>query len=112
MKTKVAIMSLLLFQGFHAFAGRISMNQIKCVADNNGGQRINLEVPATSGLEQKAVEYNGHKVNVGFYPGDPWEAQQILTMRLDGYQTRVYDPKESLYMLEARDGVKIQCSTR
>ncbi len=47
---------------------------------------------------------------VSFYPGTLYEEQQVLTMELNSYSTKVYDPKESLYVLEAPNGVKIQCS--
>lgn len=110
MKFKIAMVAFSMLAGTSAFAQKIPFEKVKCIADTNGSQRIDLEVkPGFTTQQPSKVDYNGNKIVVAFYAGDPYESQQVLTMELNGYSTKVYDPKKSLYILEAPTGVKIQC---
>lgn len=108
---KTALLAIVFLASGTAFA-KIPFEKVKCIADTNGSQRINLEVKpgyTTQHPESNKTDYNGNKIIVAFYAGTQYEGQQALTMELNGYSTKVYDPKESLYILEAPTGVKIQC---
>lgn len=110
MKLKIGVLALSLLTSMSAFAGAISFNKLKCVADTGGSQRIDVAVKRTMGsAPEEKIDYNGNKIAVGFFEGDQYEGQQVLTMELNGYSTKVYDPKKSLYILEAPNMVKIQC---
>lgn len=108
---KTAFLAVVFLACGTAFAS-IPFEKVKCEADTNGGQRINLSVKpgyASQHTEADKTDYNGNSILVAFYAGTANEEQQALTMELNGYSTKVYDPKESLYILEAPNGVKIQC---
>lgn len=109
---KSALLAIVFLASGSAFA-KIPSKKVKCIADTNGWQRINLVVKpgfTTQHPKTAKTDYNGNKIIVAFYAGTQYEGQQVLTMELNGYSTKVYDPKESLYILEAPTGVKIQCA--
>ncbi len=110
MKLKYGIFALIFSTGISVFAGSISFSKLKCVADTGGTKRIDVAAVKTMGsAPDKKIIYNGNSVAVGFYEGDQYEGQQILTMELNGFQSKIYDPKNALYVLEAPNAVKIQC---
>jgi hypothetical protein len=110
MKMKIGVLAAALFTSYSAFAGAISFDKLKCVADTGGSQRIDVAAKRTMGsAPDQKINYNGNTVAVGFFEGDQFEGQQVLNMELNGFQSKVYDPKKSLYILEAPNMVKIQC---
>ncbi len=89
---------------------KLQMEKIKCLVDQNGSDRINLLLQQTMGsAPESKTTYKGHRVAVGFFPGDPSEGQQVLVLELDGMSSKIYDPQHSLFVLESPSGIKVQC---
>lgn len=107
---KLKILTLSLLTSMSAFASDISIDKLKCIADAGGSQQIDIPVKLTMGsAPNEKINYNENKVAVGFFPGNKYEGQQVLIMELNGFQSKVYNPKKSLYVLEAPNSVKVQC---
>ena len=107
MKSIFAAFSLL---AFSANAMAVSIVDISCRADERGLDPVSLTVQLTMGASPETkIDYKGNKISVGFAPGDEFEPQQMLVLDLNGFTSRTYDPKPSLYMLETPNGVRIQC---
>ncbi len=104
------LLSLTATLALSACAEGAKLKNINCSVDNGGRDSIQISVKSFNGsLPKDKMDYQGHEVAVGFAPGSQYESQQVLVMELDEYKTKIYDPKASLYMLEGKDSVKIQC---
>jgi hypothetical protein len=89
---------------------KLNAEALKCQFDINGKHR--KEIPIALGFPSnlKITEIEGFKIGATFSPGDMFESQQLLAMSMNGITSTVYDPKDSLYVLNDESGMaRFQC---
>jgi len=108
MKKTLVLVALTLSN--HAFA-KIDIKDIKCSFDAWGVKMSDVKVHLTMGGAPKLVEdIAGHQVAVGFFAGDQFESQQVLTLKLNDGTTKIYDPKaQSLVVVNGAGLSRLQC---
>jgi hypothetical protein len=88
---------------------RLALTSIKCSVDSNG-EKVDVPLQETMGGDiGKKISFKGTQVGAGFYAGDQYEGQQVLSMYMNGTYSKIYSAKEGLYVLESQNGIRFQC---
>lgn len=98
---KYVLLSILTLTSVQGFA-RIPFEKLNCEVNTFGSQRMKIQHVRTV---TDTISYNGNELYVEFKD----TGAQSLTLWLNGYSSEIYEPKESLYVLQAPNGVNIQC---
>lgn len=110
MKKLMSLLILATATSAMAHQNPITIDQIKCSADKYPYGKIDIPVKRTLGAApDEKIHFGGSTIAVGFGAGSTYEPQQIVSMEVDGNTSYVYDPKNSLYVLETNSRVRLQC---